>query len=66
MDEEKKKQGTKHITKKMAQKTADDIQKYWGKQGHTVNLWIERVTHGNARDYAVRSDMKNGFPCPDA
>tara|TARA_R110002074_G_scaffold30084_1_gene85537 strand:- start:4 stop:204 length:201 start_codon:yes stop_codon:yes gene_type:complete len=59
---EKKKQSTRHITKKMAEQTALNVQAYWLKKGHHINVWVERVTIGNARDYAVRSDMKDGFP----
>ena len=59
---EKKKQSTKHITKKMAERTALNIQAYWAEKGYRINVWVERVTFGNSRDYAVRSDMENGFP----
>jgi len=58
----RKKQTTKHITKKMAQKTADDIQAYWLKKGLSVELWVIRVTNGNESDYGVRSNMQNGKP----
>tara|TARA_R110002072_G_scaffold90398_3_gene202156 strand:+ start:235 stop:435 length:201 start_codon:yes stop_codon:yes gene_type:complete len=58
----KKKQSTKHITKKMAERTALNVQAYWAEKGYSIHVWVERVTFGNARDYAVRSDMKDGFP----
>ena len=57
-----KKQNIKHITKTMAMKTAEDIRAYWERQGYTIHVWVERITHGNQRDYAVKSNMKNGRP----
>ena len=62
MSIEKKKQSTRHITKKMAEQTALNVQAYWAEKGYRINVWVERVTYGNARDYAVRSDMENGSP----
>tara|TARA_R110000796_G_C14433388_1_gene421413 strand:- start:529 stop:711 length:183 start_codon:yes stop_codon:yes gene_type:complete len=52
----------KHITKKMAQEMAWDIQSYWLKKGHMIHVWVERNTDGNARDFMVRSNMINGRP----
>tara|TARA_R110000744_G_scaffold379599_1_gene498091 strand:+ start:1165 stop:1356 length:192 start_codon:yes stop_codon:yes gene_type:complete len=62
MTEQKKKQDTKHITKKMATAMAEKIKIYWAEQGHTIEVWVERISHGNARDYAVRSNLHNGGP----
>tara|TARA_R110000764_G_scaffold137495_1_gene225418 strand:- start:38 stop:244 length:207 start_codon:yes stop_codon:yes gene_type:complete len=63
---EKKKQDTKHITKKMATAMAEDIKTYWSKQGHNIEVWVERISDGNARDYAVRSNLYNGGPASTA
>ena len=52
----------RHITKKMAQKMAWDIQSYWLKKGHKIDVWVERNTDGNAHDFMVRSNMMNGWP----
>jgi hypothetical protein len=52
----------KHITKKMAQEMAWDIQSYWLKKGHMIQIWVEQNTDGNARDFMVRSNMMNGWP----
>ena len=62
MIEQNKKQGCKHITKKMATQMAEEIKIYWEEQGHIIEVWVERVSDGNSRDYAVRSDMQNGMP----
>ena len=39
---EKKKQSTKHITKKMAEQTALNIQAYWAEKGYSIHVWVER------------------------
>jgi hypothetical protein len=57
-----KKQNTQHITKKMATAMAEDIKGYWASQGHTIEVWVERISGGNSRDYAVRSNLHNGGP----
>lgn len=62
MIEQKKKQDCKHITKKMATQMAEEIKIYWAAQGHIIEVWVERITDGNSRDYAIRSDMQNGLP----
>jgi len=62
MPKQNKKQDCKHITKKMAKQMSEEIKVYWAKQGHTIEVWIERITDGNARDYAIRSNMQNGLP----
>ena len=62
MTEQKKKQSCKYITKKMATDMAEDIRVYWAAQGHIIEVWVERISDGNSRDYAVRSDMQNGLP----
>tara|TARA_R110002073_G_scaffold194413_1_gene353467 strand:- start:3316 stop:3507 length:192 start_codon:yes stop_codon:yes gene_type:complete len=62
MTEQKKKQGCKHITKKMATQMAEEIKIYWAEQGHVIEVWVERISDGNARDYAVRSNLHNGGP----
>ena len=58
----RKKQTGKYITKKMAQETALNIQAYWLNKGYLIQIWVEKITIGNARDYAVRSNMQNGKP----
>lgn len=62
MTEQKKKQSCKYITKKMATDMAEDIRVYWAEQGHTIEVWVERMAHGNAFDYTIRSNMQNGLP----
>ena len=62
MIEQNKKQGCKHITKKMATQMAEEIKIYWAAQGHIIEVWVERIVDGNSRDYAVRSNLHNGGP----
>jgi len=51
------------LSKKMAQRTALDIQAFWLARGHVIHVWVERCGRNTlSRDYGVRSDMKNGLP----
>ena len=51
------------LSKKDAQRIADNIKIYWYSEGYLVNAYTERSTrYASCRDWVVRSDLLNGFP----
>ena len=48
-----------HLTKKNAEETALEIERYWKTKGKTVNVWTEKLGY---TDHVVRSDLWNGKP----
>jgi fatty acid-binding protein DegV len=47
-----------------AEMLAAKVAKYWAKQGHTVETWLEKVSDPIAKRplYFVRSDLIGGLP----
>jgi hypothetical protein len=54
-----------YSTKQGALELANNIQRYWLKQGKAVQIRIEiAAVEGRESYYCVRSDMSCGFPKP--
>lgn len=50
-------------TRREAERCIQSIEKYWRERGHSVRLHVVRETvREEAKLYAIRSDMINGFP----
>ena len=54
----------RNMTKKLAKEAALNVQNYWVRQGYLIKVWVIRVDNDdeNNRDYAIRSNMRNGVP----
>ena len=51
------------LSKKDAQRMADNIKKYWYGEGYSVHAYAVKATRDpRSSDWAVRSDLLNGFP----